>query len=102
MMTLGCPWPILPQGQILLHMLIYWKKKKKKIGDFLETVAACDLKAGRYIQLNELMKPQVYLGLRSDPRVIDYISVYTKYSGECLRTIGPMVSIFWCGDKALK
>ena len=37
------------------------------------------------------MKLQEYLSLRSDPGVLDYISVYTKYSGEQLRTIGPLV-----------
>ena len=61
---------------------------------FLETVAACDLKAGRCSQLNEQMKLQKYLRLRSDTRVLDYISVYTKYSGERLRTIGRLVYSF--------
>ena len=37
------------------------------------------------------MKLQEYLRLRSDPGVLDYISVYAKYSGEQLRTIGPLV-----------
>ena len=37
------------------------------------------------------MKLQEYLWLRSDPGVLDYISVYAKYSGEQLRTIGPLV-----------
>ena len=27
-MTLGCPWPILRQGQIWSHRLLYWKKWK--------------------------------------------------------------------------
>ena len=37
------------------------------------------------------MKLQEYLRLRSDLGVLDYISVYAKYSGERLRTIGPLV-----------
>ena len=36
------------------------------------------------------MKLQEYLRLRSDPGVLDYISVYATYSGEQLRTIGPL------------
>ena len=49
MMALGWPWPILPLGQILLHMVLYGKKEN----DFSERIAACDLKAGRCSQLNE-------------------------------------------------
>ena len=37
------------------------------------------------------MKLQEYLRLRFDPGILDNISVYTKYSGEQLRTIGPLV-----------
>ena len=37
------------------------------------------------------MKLQEYLRLKSDPGVLNYISVYAKYSGEHLRTIGPLV-----------
>ena len=37
------------------------------------------------------MKLQEYLRLRSDPGVLDYISVYATYSGEQLRAIGSLV-----------
>ena len=43
--SLGWPWPILPQGQIWSH-IIY----------FLETIAALGLKLAWSIQLNEFMK----------------------------------------------
>ena len=38
----GWPWPILRQGQIWSHRLLYWKKWKLFI--FLETIAALGLK----------------------------------------------------------
>ena len=46
-MTLDWPWPILHQGQIWLHRLLYGRKC---FFFFLETIAALS------IQLNELMK----------------------------------------------
>ena len=68
------------------------KKKKRKITDFSEKNAACDLKAGRCSQLNE------YRRLGSDLRVLAYISVYTKLSGDRIRTIDPMVFKFLYSD----
>ena len=56
--TLGWPWPILRQGQIWWHRLLYGKKWKLFI--FLETVAALGLKIAWSIQLNELMKLSEY------------------------------------------
>ena len=52
-MTLGWPWPILRQGQIWSHRLLYGKNWKLL---FLETIAALGLKVAWSIQLNELMK----------------------------------------------
>ena len=40
-MTLGWPWPILWQGQILSFMLLYGKKVKRM--DFSETIVVCDI-----------------------------------------------------------
>ena len=56
-MTLGWPWPILRQGQIWLHGLLYEKKWKLL---FLDTSAALGLKGAWNIQLNELMKLSEY------------------------------------------
>ena len=55
--------------------------------DFSERIAACDLKAGRCSQLNEASR-------------ISKVSVYTKYSGERLRTNGPLV-MFWFNESNL-
>ena len=52
--TLGWPWPILRQGQIWSHRLLYGKSENYLY--FLETVAALGLKVAWNIQLNELMK----------------------------------------------
>ena len=52
--SLGWPWPILRQGQIWSHRLLYGKKWKLFI--FLETIAALGLKVAWSIQLNEFMK----------------------------------------------
>ena len=52
-MTLGWPWPILRQGLIWPHRLLYGKKWKII---FLETIAALVLKVDWSIQLNELKK----------------------------------------------
>ena len=49
-MTLGWPWPIVRQGQIWSHRLLYGKKWKLFI--FLETIAALCLKVAWSIQLN--------------------------------------------------
>ena len=61
-MTLGWPWPILSQGQILSHRLLYGKKWKLL---FLEAIAALGLKVDWSIQLNELMKLSEYQRSRS-------------------------------------
>ena len=61
-MTLGWPWPILRQGQIWSHRLLYGKKVKII---FLETIAALGLKVNWCIQLNELMKLSEYQRSRS-------------------------------------
>ena len=55
-MTLDWPWPILHQGQIWLHRLLYGRKWIF----FLETIAALELKVAWSIQLNELMKLNEY------------------------------------------
>ena len=62
-MTLGWPWPILCQGQIWSHRLLYGKKWKLFI--FLETILALGLKVIWSIQLNELMKLSEYQRSRS-------------------------------------
>ena len=62
-MTLGWPWPILRQGQIWSHRLLYGKKWK--IIYFLETIAALGLKVAWSIWLNELMKLSEYQKSRS-------------------------------------
>ena len=62
-MTLGWPWPILRQGQIWSHMLLYGKKWKLLF--FLDTIAALGLKVAWSIQLNELMKLSEYQRSRS-------------------------------------
>ena len=51
---LGWPWPILRQGQIWWHMLLYGRKWNFFF--FLELIAALGLKVAWSIQLNELMK----------------------------------------------
>ena len=62
-MTLGWQWPILHQGQIWLHRLLYWRKWKLYI--ILEHIAALGLKVAFSIQLNELMKLSEYQRSRS-------------------------------------
>ena len=57
-MTLGWPWPILCQGQMWSHRLLYGKKWK--LFFFLETIAALGLKVAWSIQLIELMKLSEY------------------------------------------
>ena len=52
-MTLGWPWPILHQGQIWSHGLLW---EKVKIIIFWKTLAALGLKIVWSIQLNELKK----------------------------------------------
>ena len=61
--TLGWPWPILRQGQIWLHRLLYGRKWKLFI--FLELIAALGLKVAWSIQLNEVMKLSEYRRSRS-------------------------------------
>ena len=61
--SLGWPWPILCQGQIWLHRLLYGRKWKLSI--FSETNAALGLKVAWSIQLNELMKLSEYQRSRS-------------------------------------
>ena len=56
MMTLGWPWPILGEGQIWSLMLLYGKN----ILEFSETIVVCDIKVGRFIQLNEYMNIHEY------------------------------------------
>ena len=53
MMTLGWPWPILRQGQILSLMVLYGNKGKTM--DFLETVVVYGIKVGRYSLMNDYM-----------------------------------------------
>ena len=62
-MTLGWPWPILCQGQIWSHRLVYGKKWKLFI--FLELIAALGLEVAWSIQLNEFMKLSEYQKSRS-------------------------------------
>ena len=62
-MTLGWPWPILHEGQIWSHRLLYGKLWKLFI--FLETIASLGLKAAWSIQLNELMKLSEFQRSRS-------------------------------------
>ena len=61
--SLGWPWPILCQGQIWSHRLLYGEKVK--IIYFLETIAALVLKSAWSIQLNEFMKLGKYQRSRS-------------------------------------
>ena len=61
--SLGWPWPILRQGQIWSHRLLYGKKWK--IIYFLETIAALGLKLAWSILLNEFMKLGEYSRSRS-------------------------------------
>ena len=62
-MTLGWPWPILQQGQILSVMLLFWKRVK--IVNFSETIAGIDLKVGTRSQLNKYMSQHGYQRSRS-------------------------------------
>ena len=62
--TLGWPWPILRQGQIWLHRLLYGRKWKLFIF-FLDLIAALGLKVAWSIQLNEVMKLSEYWRSRS-------------------------------------
>ena len=62
-MTLGWPWPILRQGQIWPHRLLYGKKWKLFI--FFETISALGFKVAWSIKLNELMKLSEYQRSRS-------------------------------------
>ena len=103
MMTLGCPWPILRQGQIWSLILLYGKKVKQWI--FLETVVFHDIKVGRLGQLNEYMNikgqghsltlvqiTQIQYLLTSFPQK-PLILTYTQHSGERYRTNGPLFLI---------
>ena len=62
-MTLGWPWPILCQGQIWLHRLLYGRKWELFI--FWKLFAALGLKVAWSIQLNEFMKLSEYQRSRS-------------------------------------
>ena len=61
---LGWPWPILRQGQIWSHRLLYGKKSENYLF-FSETIAALGLKVAWSIQLNEFMKLGEYQRSRS-------------------------------------
>ena len=60
--TLGWPWPILPQGQIWSRRLCMGKSE---IYYFLITIATLHLKVAWSIQLNEFMKLNEYQRSRS-------------------------------------
>ena len=92
-MTLDWPWPILHQGQIWLHRLLYGRKWFL----FLETIAALGLKVAWSIQLNELMKLNEYqrstsffeLGQRSFQISKLNVWLWPVYSGERFRASWP-------------
>ena len=64
-MTLHWPWPILCQGQIWLHRLLYGKKWKLLFfGNYCSLMSISCLK---HIQLNKLMKLSEYQRSRSWP-----------------------------------
>ena len=95
-MTLDWPWPILHQGQIWLHRLLYGRK-----WFFLETIAALCLKVAWSIQLNELMKLNEYqrvnVILWNWPKVIQIsklnVWLWPVYSGERFRASRPSCQI---------
>ena len=77
-MTLGWPWPILRQGQIWSHRILYGEKWKLFI--FLETIAALGLKVAWSIQLNKLMK----LSIKGQRHPLALVKGHSDFKVNCL------------------
>ena len=79
----------------LVTVVFLWEKVKTV--DFSETIAACDLKVGRFRQLIEFMKVCEYLRSRSFLYHIFFQFLYVlcftrpRYQVSVYRTTGPLV-----------